>query len=28
MELPASIQQDAMVVINVDDPNVWIHACE
>jgi hypothetical protein len=27
-KLQASIQQDAMVVINMDDPNVWIQACE
>jgi hypothetical protein len=27
-ELPTSIQQDGMAIINMDDPNVWIHACE
>jgi hypothetical protein len=27
-KFPASIRQDAMVVINTDDPNVRIHACE
>jgi hypothetical protein len=27
-ELLALIQWDAMVVINMDDPNVWIQACE
>jgi hypothetical protein len=28
VELPTLIQQDAMAVINFDDPNVWIQACE
>jgi hypothetical protein len=27
-KLLAPIQWDAMVVINMDDPNVWIQACE
>jgi hypothetical protein len=27
-KLLTSIRQDMMVVINMDDPNVWIHACE
>jgi hypothetical protein len=27
-ELLASIWQDAMAIINMDDPNVWIQACE
>jgi len=28
MELPTSIRWNAMVIINVDDLNVWIHACK
>jgi hypothetical protein len=27
-KLPASIQWYAMVIVNMDDPNVWIQACE
>jgi hypothetical protein len=28
LELPTLIRQDAMEIINMDDPNVWIQACE
>ncbi len=28
LELLVSIWQDVMIVINIDDPNVWIQACE
>jgi len=27
-ELPASIRSDVMIVINLDDPLVWVQACE
>jgi hypothetical protein len=27
LELPTPIWQDVMVLINMDDPNVWIQAC-
>jgi hypothetical protein len=28
LELPASIQHDAMTIINLNDPVVWVQACE
>jgi hypothetical protein len=28
LKLPTLIRQDAMAIINMDDPNVWIQACE